>query len=70
MEKISKKSIVLIILLSLFVAFCSVGLYFILTPNTNKNTIAVDGPSNTDRWTDGSYAENFGGGMVARLTHI
>lgn len=68
MEKISKKSIVLIILLSLFVAFCSVGLYFILTPNTNKNTIAVDGPSNTDRWTDSSYAENFGGGNGSSAT--
>lgn len=63
MEKVSKKSIVLIVLLSIFVAFCSVGLYFLSLPKEEKQTIAVDGPTNSGNWTDsGNYAQNYGGG--------
>ena len=63
MEKVSKKSIVLIVLLSIFVAFCSVGLYFLSLPKEEKQSIAVDGPTNSGNWTDsGNYAQNYGGG--------
>lgn len=63
MEKVCKKSIVLIVLLSIFVAFCSVGLYFLTLPKEEKQTIAVDGPTNSGNWTDsGNYAQNYGGG--------
>lgn len=63
MEKVSKKSIVLIVLLSIFVAFCSVGLYFLSLPKEEKQTIAVDGPTNSGNWTDsGNYATSYAGG--------
>ena len=63
MEKVSKKSIVLIVLLSIFVAFCSVGLYFLTLPKEEKQTIAVDGPTNSGNWTDsGNYATSYAGG--------
>lgn len=63
MEKISKKSIVMIFLLSIFVAFSAVGLYFVNRTEPNQTTIAVDGPTNSGNWTDsGNYASTFAGG--------